>query len=243
MITSTWIDHSIVASKQKEMPYGLGNTLFIIASTIGIAVKNGYQYGFNSWVNQEFFVNLLPGFSGKPSPFRMPNLYKGYDTGFCGFDVPDNSNLQGYMASEKYFAHCKDLIRYYFTMKPLAKSFEDCVMIHFRDYGIPEFVCLKKDYYERALSHFEGKTPIIITDNIEAAKKAIGIDCEYLNNSPIIDFYLLSHTSDLIMANSTFSWWASWLSGAKTVAPKQWYDASWQDCPKEDLYCDNWILE
>ena len=26
-----------------------------------------------------------------------------------------------------------------------------------------------------------------------------------------------------IMCNSSFSWWASWLSGKKTVAPAKWF--------------------
>ncbi len=34
----------------------LGNQMFQIASTIGIAKKNGQDYGFNYWIYQKYFT-------------------------------------------------------------------------------------------------------------------------------------------------------------------------------------------
>ena len=108
MITTFQITHSINAQFQKEMPFGFGNTLFAIAGTIGIAEKQGYEFGFGSWCNQEYFVHPLPRSYGmKFKPFNIPATYKGYDIGFCGFHVPDDSAIRGYMGSERILSIAK----------------------------------------------------------------------------------------------------------------------------------------
>jgi hypothetical protein len=244
MITSLQIEHSVNASEQKEMPYGLGNTLFMIAGVIGIATKNGYDFGFASWRNQEFFVNPLPGVSRiKFGTFRMPVNYKGFDIGFVSFDVPDDCAVHGYLGSEKYFVHCRDLIRYYFMMKDLIIPFRDSILIHHRYYPQMGFTKLNYDnYYGKALKQLPDRRIIVVTNDVENARKAIRIDCEYINNSPIIDFYLLTKADYLIMGNSTFSWWGAWLSNAKVVAPLEWFTGDFKDCPTKDLYCDDWLL-
>lgn len=242
MITTTRLQYSCNANTQKEMPFGFGNILFMVAGIIGVATKNGYSFGFNKWPNQDFFINPLPKIEKTLPVFNIPANFRGYDVGFQGFDIPDNKNIYGYFGSEKYFEHCKELVRHYFTMKDIANPYKDCVLMHYRNYNLPEFAKLDQKYYSEALKHFPDKRVVVVTDNIEVAKRAIRLDCEYINNSPIVDFYLLAHADYLVMANSTFSWWGAWLSQAKTVAPKRWYDGNWKDCPTKDLYCKDWIL-
>ena len=36
---------------------------------------------------------------------------------YSEINVLDNTNLSGYFQSEKYFEHCKDLIKYHFDFK------------------------------------------------------------------------------------------------------------------------------
>ena len=126
-------------------------------------------------------------------------------------------------------------------MKDIAEPYDDCIMMHFRNYGLEAWNKLDEAYYKKALSYFPDKRVIVVTDNIEAAKKAINLDVEYISNSPIVDFYYLSHTKYLVMANSSLSYWAAYLSKAKTVAPENWYSGSFWDCPKEENYCKGWI--
>jgi hypothetical protein len=245
MITSTQINSSINAKTQKEMPFGLGNTLFMIAGVIGIATKNGYDYGFPDWINQEYFVNPLPKLNGMSfKPFRMHPNYNGCDVGFISFKVPDNVVVQGYLGSYEYFRHCEILLRHYFEMKPLCMPLKDSILIHYRDYDKnPGFLALDHSYYKRALEHFPDREIIVVTDNIEAAKKVIQLECRYINQSPILDFYLLAHTDYLIMSNSTFSWWAAWMSEARTVAPREWFAGEWKNCPfNKDWHLKDWII-
>lgn len=248
MITSIGLRQSVNAAIHKIMPYGFGNILFMIAGVIGIATKKGYSYGFEAWNSQEYFCNPLPSLDQPVlKPFIVPSNYKNYDIGFLGFNIPDNVAIHGYLGSEKYFKHCEDLIRYYFTLKeiPVDDEYKDCIIVQYRDY--PSFATgfARLDwnnYYKQALKQFPDREIVVVTDNVKKAKEVIKLDCKYIHKTPIHDFYILSRAKYLIMANSTFSWWGAWLSRAQTVAPLNWYAGDWSDCPKKDLYCKEWRL-
>jgi hypothetical protein len=238
--------HNYYKLADQPVDSSLGNVLFVIAGIIGIANKKRYSFAFPEWPNNRFFKYRLPVVrdTRKLKSFCIPKNYKGFDIGFMGFDyIPDNAMIDGYLGSEKYFEHCKPSIRTLLTMKDLCRPLDDCIIMHYRDYSkYPEFFNLKKDYYMKALKKFPDKKVVVITDNIEKAKKEFREDFEYVSNSPIVDFYLLTKAKYLIMANSTFSWWGAWLSQAQTVAPLNWYAESWSDCPKKDLYCKEWEI-
>ena len=114
MLTNTFINLRSKADQVADC--SLGNRLFRIAGVIGVAVKNGYGFGFPRWKNQEFFENRLPYFEDNLKTHRIPADVGNFDFGFKGFDFPDNVNLEGEFGSYKYFSHCSELIRYYFSM-------------------------------------------------------------------------------------------------------------------------------
>ena len=221
---------------------GIGNILFFIAGTIGIATKNGYTFGLPRWVGSDYFVNPIP----LPEEIEYTDIDLPW--GFNGFDIPDNSNIFGWMQSEKYFEHCEDLIRYYFTMKKVIEPIKDAVIIHYRAYNnVSEMlVPLQHDYYMKALEQLPKKRVVVVTDNIARARNVIGEGVEYISNTPIEDFYIVSNADYLVMSNSSFSWWGAWLSKAVTVCPKQWIPPTWGDTPgvpnsSKDICCKNWI--
>lgn len=220
----------------------LGNILFRIASIIGIATHNGYDYGFPKWRQQHYFVNQLPVFEGYLKRSQVPKNFQKMDFGFTGFGYRDGINLIGELGSYKYFDHCRDLIKSYFTLRPQCEPYKDCILIHYRNYNNPAWANLSAEYYKAALKHLPKKTKIVVTDNIEVAYKILGPGYEYTSNTPIIDFYLLCNADYLVMANSTFSWWGAFLSGAETVAPSVWYDGVLKNAPTNDLYLPNWII-
>jgi len=239
MITfrNEWFSNRPKANVKGDITFG--NILFFIAGTIGIAIKNGYEYGFPEWHNSEYFVNPLPQVkSGSYTKIEIP------EGDFWGFNVPDNSSIFGYMQSEKYFEHCSDLIRHYFTLKDMGETYKDCVLIHCRNYAPIHlaigFTNMSHDYYMQALKHLPDRRIIVITDNIEEARKTIGLDCEYISNTPIEDFYQLAHAEYLIGSNSTFGWWGAWLSGAKAVFPADWFPHL--PVSTRDVNCKQWTV-
>jgi len=219
-----------------------GNKLFRIASTIGIAVKNGYDYGFPKWDCQKYFENELPTNTKQFKKYRMPATFHNLDFGFVTFNIPDGRDLRGELASYKYFEHCDDLIKNYFTLKPQCETVDDYILMHYRNYNLPDWINLPREYYKKALKVFPHKPVLVVTDNVDAAYKAIGPGYEYTSNTPIVDFYLLCNTDYLVMGNSTFSWWASYLSDAVTVAPSLWYKGVLKYAPKDDLYLPDWTI-
>ena len=86
-------------SVDKPGDTGLGNLLYFIAGTIGIAIKNGYFYSFPRFCATEYFINPLPEYNNSLSQeITIP-------WGFHGFDYPDNVIITGQLQSPKYFEH------------------------------------------------------------------------------------------------------------------------------------------
>lgn len=104
------------------------------------------------------------------------------------------------------------------------------------------------EYYKTAIDYIRGKYPraeFFVFSNDEDYIK------EKYNDMNIITYnvdsqefkeyniFLISQCKHIIGANSSMSWWASWLHGKNgtIIAPKTWINISL--CP--DVYEDNWI--
>jgi hypothetical protein len=55
---------------------------------------------------------------------------------------------------------------------------------------------------------------VFVSDDIEFAKKTFGLNTNYYfeQNDEITDFQILLNAQELVIANSSFSWWAAWLN-------------------------------
>jgi hypothetical protein len=168
--------------------------------------------------------------------------------------------LQGYWQSYRYFERCADLIRREFQFKPQADARNQAMMaemqntnsvaVHVRrgDYVSNAFfnktmgVC-SMEYYQAGASHIAQnvKSPryYVFTDDPDWAKKNFNLPGEVqvvdhnLGKADYEDLRLMSSCRHLIIANSSFSWWAAWLAGYPhkiVVAPKQWFQSeTWAD--------------
>ena len=206
--------------------YGrLGNQLWQIASTIGIAEKSQHDFCFPDWEWQKFFPNKLPTCSDtfdaakvveKTPYFTDYNLNSSYDW-----------DLYGYFQSWKYFANCEDKIRHYFHFPKLPLK---GVAVHVRhgDYLYLNHIhpVLPLEYYQEAMKQFKGEAFTIFSDDIEWCKENFtgkNVDFFEPNGNDFLDFSYMAGFSKFIIANSSYSWWAAWLSGSsEIIAPKTW---------------------
>lgn len=219
--------------------YGrLGNQMFQIASTIGLATRHGYKYGFPYWMNydhmerfgsnedcdiQSYFVNPLPLVDEKA--YTDYFIHWGYHN-YHG--LQDNLNLTGHMQSEKYFDHCKDLIRHYFEMKPLTdiEIPAGAIAIHVRrgDYDDNYHPTQKLDYYQKALSLLPAAPVYVFSDDPKEAERMFPDATVFRYNHYMLDFQLMTKCTHFILSNSTYCWWAWWLADhGQCIAPRKWF--------------------
>lgn len=133
-----------------------------------------------------------------------------------------------YLQNEIFFKEYKDELKQRWG-KNIGK--EDKVAIHVRrgDYvDNPFYVDLMKtDYYEKAMKEFPEKTFYIFSDDITWCKEQkIFEGCVFSEgHTEIEDFNKMASCTGHIIANSSYSYWAAYISpnGGKVVAPKEWH--------------------
>ena len=63
------------------------------------------------------------------------------------------------------------------------------------------------------------------------------------SNNIQIDLCLMTMCNYHVIANSSFSWWGSWLANSeKTIAPKNWFGGDCINHNTQDLYLSDWII-
>jgi len=175
-------------------------------------------------------------------------------------ECPDNTDLVGYFQTEKYFNHIADEIRKDFTftddvLGPAKEQFEtvfedsEVISLHVRrgDYvGHSAHPVQPIEYYTAALTKFDSNIPILIFSD----------DLEWCRNTFTDDRFLISETGDSrvdlcvmsmcdyhIIANSSYSWWGSWLANSKkTIAPSHWFSGELSHKDTRDVYCEGWEI-
>lgn len=201
-------------------------------------------------------LGVFDGFSGKLVSERTPGYFPELiDT------QADLTYYRGYWQSFKYFADFRDVLRVEFRphfaegsetaiMKQLIES-EATVGIHVRrgDYASKKanrnyFGLLPDRYFLDALmtieNFFSATQVAVFTDDVEWCNHFIRprLPTIYIGRSPAKrndaeDMFLLSLCKAIVSSNSSFSWWASWLSEAeenRVVVPEKWFpgvDSDW----------------
>lgn len=252
----------------------LGNQMFQYAVLKAISLKKGYEcvlpdhlkikpdglfdFTNNKWV--EYKLDLLDGFNlnCKIENIHSKNEYveKGFNFDPNIFNINDNTSIDGYYQSYKYFGEYEKEIKneYTFKNKILSKcsniisQYKNPVSIHIRrtDYiNHPGYWVVDSTYLQNALNYFDDKdyTFLIFSDDIEWCKNVFPEGVIYIEgNNQFEDLCLMSLCKHNIISNSTFSWWGAWLNSnpyKKVIAPKNWFIPA---KPLTDLYPENWII-
>ena len=115
---------------------------------------------------------------------------------------------------------------------------------------------LNMEYYDQAISMMKSKYPgeklilYVFSDDIDFCKHYFSEKQHFAtediqlcypqyesDNYTLDDLFLMSHCKHMIMANSSYSWWAAWLNQYKektVICPEL---GMW----KGDFYPDDWI--
>jgi len=238
--------------------YGrLGNQMFQIASVIGIAEANGYQYSFPDWVNYDalerfgtqedisigkYFKNPLPKQSEEHK--SLPEYHINW--GWQGLKHPDGYSYSGHMQSSKYFEHCADLIRHYFTLNDEHQEVAyTAIHIRLGDYGSNYHPICTREYYHKAMAELSGPY-MVFSEDLYKAKEILGTmpegDHWFFDGNTMDSFKVMKACKAHIIANSTYSWWAAWLRNGDVVAPRVWFGSEAAHLETRDIYCQNWKI-
>ncbi|KKP77934.1 MAG: hypothetical protein UR73_C0007G0019 [candidate division WS6 bacterium GW2011_GWF1_35_23] len=172
--------------------------------------------------------------------------------------------LRGYWQSYKYFEKFTEQMKDELKSKGSEKISEkrglitNKVGIHFRrgDYvnykGAQDlFETLSMEYYFNAIDVIKKKINdpefMIFSDDIDWVKKNFQVmeDIEYVEpNGEVEDFTKMSDCDHFIIANSTYSWWAAFLSRNSNkliIAPEKWYKDVNENKFSKDIIPNSWI--
>lgn len=240
----------------------LGNQMFQYAVLQGISAKNKAQVVFTEEVVSRSY--LFDIFNITRYTIVSDLNYEEYRESKFEFNEEifdiDNKSLFGYFQADKYFKHCEEIIRQEFTFKEdTLKQTEEIlkpykgktlVSVHVRrgDYlANPTFhPILTSKYYNNAFNLLDdGNTLFVcVSNDIEWCKLNLKRNnLIYQHNSLDVDMCIISKCSHHIIANSSFSWWGSWLStnkNKKVVAPEKWFGPS-ANLNTKDLYRQEFI--
>jgi hypothetical protein len=183
---------------------------------------------------------------------KLPSIYQDgiEDVGeFFATHVRKSKYYYAYVQSERYFDSIKDEIRDRIRIKRrFREEFENkygdifrknkVLAIHCRfgdyvnysreDLGGTDFT-LPASYYENALRlipDLDDYFVILVTDDAAMGEGRIGYvkNKMVVSDSEILDFQILLNADRLIIANSSFSWWAAYLNkkNAPVFVPEYW---------------------
>jgi hypothetical protein len=236
----------------------LGNQLFQIAATIGIAEKNGQSYVFPEWAYADCFANPLPF-----GQLNNAQVFTLNGSNYKDVTLPDgNWDLRGFFQSEQFFLNVEEKVRHYFEPSAEIASYIETkyghllqgktCSIHIRR---GDYLKLKYSfppqpfaYYQKAISRFEEDMRFLVfSDDIEWCRQNFkGQRFEFIaGERDIIDLLLMSRCKNHILSNSSFSWWGAWLNrtaGKRVICPEHWFGAGMSSNPdkiSKDIYARN----
>ena len=181
-----------------------------------------------------------PQFDGSNICMYDENIYKIEDNTIL---LGDNGAKGGVYQSEDYFYDRRtDIFDWYKIKDEYEIKFynilinlgyelnQDLCVINFRggEYKNVANLILRKEYWRDSINNMLKINPnmrfLLITDDIECAKKYMPFDIPCLHNEIGFDFYVINKAKYVILSNSSFGLWAAWLNkeAKLIIAPKYW---------------------
>lgn len=219
----------------------------------------------------EWFKTILKEIPQVPfRPRQIDSIFREKGMNIQQFPLSRNLEIFGYFQSDIYFRHNKNKIVELFTkyknelnLKPYDKP---TIGVHVRrgDYVNLQHahVVLPVSYYNNALLTMSKKLGfdsikelnekyriVVFSDDISWCKQAFNNikNIQFMEgNKAVEDLYLMNMCDHNIMANSTFSWWGTYLNNKNdkiVIAPKQWFNPKFRKEEEwQTLYRDDMIL-
>lgn len=199
----------------------------------------------------------------RPWAKRRHLFYERFVEGSYSFaEIPvftRNTRIDGYFQSFRYFQELdKEIISFIRRNLPNVVIPEHDIALHIRrgDYAKnPSFKkyhgLLEESYYRKGIDRLGISDPriLVFTDDAVSTREDfrdlfLTHDVQISSNSnPLIDLKVMTESRNLIIANSTFGWWAAKLNFGTIIAPSDWFASGPIDFVPSDLLPPAWIRQ
>lgn len=165
--------------------------------------------------------------------------------------------ITGYYQSPKYFEKYKVEISNFLRQNFKIESNEESngeVVVHVRLGDMAQNLqtnsfhgIVSEKYLLKAIKKLNYRSVLVVTESPELLKdlypQFFQVIDKVVSQSNIQDFQLIAGASRIVISNSTFSWWAAFLSNAEVVAPRNWFTPQIMKVnPIDDLIPQEWHL-
>ena len=249
--------------KDKQRNFSLSN--FELSNKCYVEESSKYNARYDRLTNQFLRVatKIMPRIAFKYLSRKGILVWDRIDY----IEIPkiDNENvyINGYWQSEKYFSSIKSQLKKEIIcpikdvqlLEKIRNSNSVCVHIRRGDYLLPQnhlLVCTE-EYYKAVINkifeNFHDAKFFVFSDDIGEVKRMNLFDEKLKERVHFVEsvhpdyeeIMLMSSCNHFIISNSSFSWWAQYLTNnanAVIVAPSVWYD----DGRSTDIHLKNWLL-
>ena len=180
---------------------------------------------------------------------------------FNNLNLKKKNYFRGYWQNSKYFESIKNDLKKDFsldhnlknldpnTFKKITETNSVCVHVRRKDYLGTDLDVVDVNYYRNAFkklkSQFTGLNFFIFSDDINWCNENLSFlpNSMFYRFSMLNDFHLMSLCKHFIIPNSTFSWWAAYLSSNNNkivIVPSKWHKTN--NNLLKDASPPNWII-
>ena len=246
---------------------GMGNVMFKLASTFGIAKLRGATCYLGESTKH------LDGFCGPFPPIKPDNMVSEYYIEESGAGLYTSEmiykNLQHtnirvgrYLQSYKYFSHCEADIKRMFTPSQIWQrsannwfetrqigegDIKACIHIRRGDMMEEPQNMPSMSWFSKVISKLPFGTKIIIfsDDMAWVRMQPLFTGPNYIhaeNNNKMLDFTLMTLCNYYILSRGTFGWWAAYLSQSKVKVfyKNEFVNTSLEKYFDSDYYPEEW---
>ncbi len=255
LLDTSWFDEPR-ASGETSRSYGL--------NLFSLKLPEAAPEQIKPFVSKNKLVRLWGKISGNGGCLIRENKAQKYDSDLLA-PLKGNSYYKGYFQCPRYFADIAGELRQDFSLPSIPaddafnqkwlKRFAECenpVFIHLRrgDYAQISGWMLPLEYYQKAVAEIQKRVsnPTFFVfgsecDDFIQNEFKIGAPFEVIGEENSRrkedwkDIKLMMACKHAIIANSTFSWWAAWLSDTDNrivISPSPFTNG-------DDILPDNWI--
>ena len=165
---------------------------------------------------------------------------------FNNLILKNRNYFRGYWQNSNYFESIKNDLKIDFSLNHNLKNLDSntfkkitltnsvCVHVKRKDYLGTDLEVVDVNYYRNAFKKLKSKFKsldlnfFIFSDDINWCNENLTFlpNSKFCSFSMINDFHLMSLCKNFIISNSTFSWWAAYLSNNKNkivIIPSKWH--------------------